>query len=205
MTNFNTSKTKENLLKAFAGESQARNRYTFSASAAKKEGYPILEDLFNYTANQEKAHAKQFMDKLKEFSGEELEITGSYPVVVETSTLTLLRLAEKHENNEFEHVYNEFAAIAKEEGFPDIEKLFTNIASIEKVHSDRFKKYADMLEKGYTTVQPFTKLKTILYFIIVFKYSINSSLNSSFLRAYSTVASRNPSLSPTSYLLPSKS
>ena len=188
MTDFNTSKTKENLLKAFAGESQARNRYTFSASAAKKEGYPILEDLFNYTANQEKAHAKQFMDKLKEFSGEELEITASYPVVVETSTLTLLRLAEKHENNEFEHVYNEFAAIAKEEGFPDIEKLFTNIASIEKVHSDRFKKYADMLEKGYTTVQPFTKLKTILYFIIVFKYSINSSLNSSFLRAYSTVA-----------------
>ena len=93
MTDFNTSKTKENLLKAFAGESQARNRYTFSASAAKKEGYPILEDLFNYTANQEKAHAKQFMDKLKEFSGEELEITGSYPVVVETSTLTLLRLA----------------------------------------------------------------------------------------------------------------
>lgn len=148
MTDFNTSKTKENLLKAFAGESQARNRYTFSASAAKKEGYPILEDLFNYTANQEKAHAKQFMDKLKEFSGEELEITGSYPVVVETSTLTLLRLAEKHENNEFEHVYNEFAAIAKEEGFPDIEKLFTNIASVEKIHSDRFKKYADMLENG---------------------------------------------------------
>lgn len=94
MTDFNTSKTKENLLKAFAGESQARNRYTFSASAAKKEGYPILEDLFNYTANQEKAHAEQFMAKLKEFSGEELEITGSYPVVVETSTLTLLRLAE---------------------------------------------------------------------------------------------------------------
>lgn len=148
MTDFNTSKTKENLLKAFAGESQARNRYTFSASAAKKEGYPILEDLFNYTANQEKAHAKQFMDKLKEFSGEELEITASYPVVVETSTLTLLRLAEKHENNEFENVYHEFAAIAKEEGFPDIEKLFTNIASIEKVHSDRFKKCADMLEKG---------------------------------------------------------
>lgn len=148
MTDFNTSKTKENLLKAFAGESQARNRYTFSASAAKKEGYPILEDLFNYTANQEKAHAKQFMDKLKEFSGEELEITASYPVVVETSTLTLLRLAEKHENNEFENVYHEFAAIAKEECFPDIEKLFTNIASIEKVHSDRFKKYADMLEKG---------------------------------------------------------
>ena len=148
MTNFNTSKTKENLLKAFAGESQARNRYTFSASVAKKEGYPILEDLFNYTANQEKAHAKQFMDKLKEFSGEELEITASYPVVVETSTLALLRLAEKHENNEFENVYHEFASVAKEEGFPDIEKLFTNIASIEKVHSDRFKKYADMLEKG---------------------------------------------------------
>lgn len=148
MTDFNTSKTKENLLKAFAGESQARNRYTFSASAAKKEGYSILQDLFNYTADQEKAHAKQFMDKLKEFSGEEIEITASYPVVVETSTLTLLRLAEKHENNEFEHVYNEFARVAKEEGYPDIEKLFTNIASIEKIHSERFKRYADMLENG---------------------------------------------------------
>ena len=78
MTDFNSSKTKENLLKAFAGESQARNRYTFAASAAKKEGYSILQDLFLYTANQEIAHAKQFMDKLKEFSGQEIEITASY-------------------------------------------------------------------------------------------------------------------------------
>ena len=114
MTDFNSSKTKENLLKAFAGESQARNRYTFAASAAKKEGYSILQDLFLYTANQEIAHAKQFMDKLKEFSGQEIEITASYPVEVETSTLKLLRLAERDENNEGVNVYPEFSRIAKD-------------------------------------------------------------------------------------------
>ena len=148
MTDFNSSKTKENLLKAFAGESQARNRYTFAASAAKKEGYSILQDLFLYTANQEIAHAKQFMDKLKEFSGQEIEITASYPVEVETSTLKLLRLAERDENNEGVNVYPEFSRIAKDEGFPDIAILFSNVASVENVHSKRFKKYADRLENG---------------------------------------------------------
>lgn len=148
MVEFNTSKTKENLMRAFAGESQARNRYTFAASAAKKEGYSILEDLFNYTANQEKAHAKQFMGKLKEFSGEDIVINTGYPVEVETNTLKLLRLAEKHENDEFSAIYDEFAKIAREEGFNDVAILFENIGSIEKVHSDRFKKYADRLENG---------------------------------------------------------
>ena len=148
MTNFDTSKTKENLMRAFAGESQARNRYTFAASAAKKEGYSILQDLFIYTANQEKAHAKEFMKKLKEFSGENIEITASYPAEFESDTLKLLRFAEEHEHDEYADIYNEFAAIAKEEGFLDIAALFTNIASIEKVHSERFKKYADKLEKG---------------------------------------------------------
>ena len=99
MIDFKTSKTKENLLKAFAGESQARNRYTFAAEVAKTEGYPILHDLFIYTANQEKAHAQQFMEKLKEFSGSEIEFTASYPVEVEKSTLTLLKQAEKNESN----------------------------------------------------------------------------------------------------------
>ena len=127
MTDFNSSKTKENLLKAFAGESQARNRYTFAASAAKKEGYSILQD---------------------EFSGQEIEITASYPVEVETSTLKLLRLAERDENNEGVNVYPEFSRIAKDEGFPDIAILFSNVASVENVHSKRFKKYADRLENG---------------------------------------------------------
>lgn len=148
MIEFDTSKTKENLMRAFAGESQARNRYTFAASAAKKEGYSILEDLFNYTANQEKAHAKQFMEKLKKFSGEDIVINAGYPVEVETNTLKLLRLAEKHENDEFSAIYDEFAKIAREEGFNDVAILFENIGAIEKVHSDRFKKYADRLENG---------------------------------------------------------
>ena len=139
MIDFKTSKTKENLLKAFAGESQARNRYTFAAEVAKTEGYPILHDLFIYTANQEKAHAQQFMEKLKEFSGSEIEFTASYPVEVEKSTLTLLKQAEKNESNEGKNIYIEFAKVAKEEGFSDIENLFTNIASIENVHSERFK------------------------------------------------------------------
>lgn len=148
MTDFKTSRTKENLMRAFAGESQARNRYTFAASVAKKEGYPILQDLFTYTANQEKAHAWEFMKKLKEFSGEEIEITATYPAEVETSTLTLLRAAEKHEAAEHDEIYKSFAEIAKEEGFMDIYTLFNNIASIEKIHSERFTRYADKLANG---------------------------------------------------------
>ena len=88
------------------------------------------------------------LDKLKEFSGEEIEITASYPVEVETSTLKLLRLAERDENNEGVNVYPEFSRIAKDEGFPDIAILFSNVASVENVHSKRFKKYADRLENG---------------------------------------------------------
>lgn len=158
MTDFRTSRTKENLMRAFAGESQARNRYVFAASVAKKEGYSILQDLFNYTADQERAHAKEFMKKLKEFSGEHIEITAAYPVEVETDTLKLLRFAQEHENDEYAHIYNEFAAIAKEEGFMDVAILFKNIASIEKLHSDRFKKYADRLENGTLFKDPKTEL-----------------------------------------------
>lgn len=148
MTDFKTSRTKENLMRAFAGESQARNRYTFAADVAKKEGYPILHDLFIYTANQEKAHAWEFMKKLKEFSGEEIEITATYPAEVETSTLALLRAAEKHEAAEHDEIYKSFAEIAKEEGFMDIYTLFNNIASIEKTHSERFTRYAEKLANG---------------------------------------------------------
>ncbi|ACD23122.1 rubrerythrin family protein [Clostridium botulinum] len=148
MKNFNESQTKENLMRAFAGESQARNRYNIAASVAKKEGYSILQDLFNYTANQEKAHAKEFMKRLKEFSGEEITITASYPAEMETSTLVLLKAAEKHEATEHDEIYSDFAKIAKEEGFDEIGTLFDKIASIEKIHSNRFKKYADELENG---------------------------------------------------------
>lgn len=148
MKDLNNTQTKENLMRAFAGESQARNRYTFAASVAKKEGYPILEDLFIYTANQEKAHAWQFMKQLKEFSGEEVDITASYPAEVETSTLVLLKAAREHEAAEHDVIYKDFAKTAKEEGFPAIAKLFENVASVEKIHSERFERYAEELENG---------------------------------------------------------
>ncbi|WP_040191566.1 rubrerythrin [Clostridium culturomicium] len=148
MINFKDSQTKENLMRAFAGESQARNRYNFAASVAKKQNLAIIQDLFNYTANQEQAHAKQFMDKLKDFSGEEICISASYPAEVENNTLTLLRLAQEHESAEHDEIYKSFAETAKNEGFNDIAILFENIASIEKTHSERFKRYGDMLESN---------------------------------------------------------
>lgn len=146
--NLNNSKTKENLMRSFAGESQARNRYTFAADAAKKENYQIISDLFTYTANQERAHAWQFMQALKEFSKEDINFAAGYPVEVETSTLTLLKEAQKHEDKEATVVYPDFAKIAKEEGFPQIAQLFTMVASIEKTHSERFAKYASDLENN---------------------------------------------------------
>ena len=148
MINLNNSKTKENLMRAFAGESQARNRYTFAASVAKNEKYTILEQLFTYTANQEKAHAWEFMKRLKEFTGQEIDITASYPAEVETSTLVLLKSAAKHESAEGNEIYTEFSKIAKEEGFDAIATLFEEIASVERVHSERFNKYAQELENG---------------------------------------------------------
>lgn len=146
MINLKDSKTKENLLKAFAGESQARNRYTFAAETAKNEGLFIIEDLFIYTANQEKAHAQEFMKRLKEFSGGDINISTAYPVEVEDKTLTLLKSAEKHEMAEFDQIYKDFANIAKEEGFEAISTLFDNIASIENVHGNRFGAFAKDLE-----------------------------------------------------------
>ena len=148
MINLNNSKTKENLMRAFAGESQARNRYIFAASVAKNEKYAILEQLFTYTANQEKAHAWEFMKRLKEFTGQEIDITASYPAEVETSTLVLLKSAAKHESAEGNEIYTEFSKIAKEEGFDAIATLFEEIASVERVHSERFNKYAQELENG---------------------------------------------------------
>lgn len=148
MADLKTSKTKENLMRAFAGESQARNRYTFAGEVAKKENLKIIQDLFDYTANQEKAHAQEFMEHLQQFSGEEIIITGTYPAEYETSTLKLLRLAEEHENAEHVSIYAEFGDVAKKEGFEKVATLFKNIASIEAEHASRFKRYADRLQNG---------------------------------------------------------
>lgn len=147
-TDFKNSKTKENLMKAFAGESQARNRYTFAAAEAKKQKLNVIECLFTFTAEQEKEHAELFYNCLKQCSGENIEITGTYPTDISTSVSELLEAAAHNEFEEHDPVYKTFAQVAQEEGFDDIAHLFNSIADIEKSHGDRFKMYADMLKQG---------------------------------------------------------
>lgn len=145
---FKASETRLNLMRAFAGESQARNRYTFGASQAKKQQLHVVEAVFTFTANQELAHAKVFYDNLKEFAGETIQIDGGYPVDITQSISELLRYAERNENEEHDTVYKSFGEKAREEGFIKIASNFNMIAEIEKTHAQRFKALADMLEQN---------------------------------------------------------
>jgi len=145
---FKDSKTKENLMKAFAGESQARNRYTFAASQAKNEHHHGIEAIFLYTANQEKEHAEIFYNFLKELAGENIHIEGSYPIDIHDDILKLLQSAQHNEYEEYDPVYKSFGDIAKEEGFTKIATTFHMIAGIEKTHGDRFSRFAQMLEEN---------------------------------------------------------
>lgn len=147
---FDKSETKKNLLRAFAGESQARNRYTFAAGQAKKEGYALVEKVFLFTADQEKEHAKIFYKHLIEegAAGENITIGASYPVDQNVSTLELLLSAHHNEYEEFEKEYPTFAEKAREEGYPAIAAHFQMIAKIEQSHGNRFKLYADLIEQG---------------------------------------------------------
>src|ERR1035437_1239595 len=131
------TKTEQNLLKAFAGESQARNRYEFFASVAKKEGYEQIAAIFQETANQEKEHAKRFF---KFLAGGSTEITASYPSGVIGNTKENLRAAAEGENEEWSVLYPSFAEIAKEEGFPEIATAFKMIAKVETEHERRYLK-----------------------------------------------------------------
>ena len=140
------SKTKENLMKAFAGESQARNRYTFAAEEARKEGLYAVSQIFLFTAEQERAHAERFYELLKEMAGETIEICGGYPVDKQDSTEELLYAAQHNEYEEHDDVYKNFGDKAKEEGFTQIANSFHMIADIEKFHGDRFGKFAQFLE-----------------------------------------------------------
>lgn len=142
------SKTRENLMKAFAGESQARNRYTIAAETAKRQGYQALEQIFLFTADQERAHAERFYDLLKGMAGMTIEICGGYPVDHFDGVKELLAAAQHNEMEEFEEVYPEFAEQAKEEGFIEIASAFIQIAKIEEVHGKRFAKIEEMLETG---------------------------------------------------------
>lgn len=145
---FKNSETKYNLMRAFAGESQARNRYTFAASQAKKEGLNIIEAVFTFTAGQEKEHAEIFYNHLKELSGETITVDGGYPVDIYDSTLKLLRAAQHNEYEEHDPIYKSFGDKAKEEGFNKVAASFHLIADIEKTHGDRFGNFADLLEQN---------------------------------------------------------
>lgn len=144
--NFSESKTKENLMRAFSGESQARNRYTIAAERADHEGMHTIADIFRYTADQERAHAERFYELLKELSGETVHIDGTYPIDQQDSLVGLLRAAEHNEHEEFADVYQNFGDTAKDEGFLEAASAFHQIAEIEHTHEERFKKVADMLE-----------------------------------------------------------
>ena len=145
---FKTSETKTNLMRAFAGESQARNRYTFAASQAKKEGLQLVENVFLYTAGQEKEHAEIFYNYLRSMAGETIVIDNAgYPIDLADSTLQLLRMAQHNEYQEHDVEYKRFGDKAKEEGFTEIAASFHMIAEIEKVHGDRFGRFADFLEQ----------------------------------------------------------
>ncbi len=145
MNNLKGTKTAENLLKAFAGESQARNRYTYYASVADKEGYKQIKELFLETADNEKEHAKRFYKLLLEgLDGvipTAIEITASYPVAQGT-TLDNLQAAANGENEEWTELYPAFAAVAEEEGFRDVAIAFKMIALVEAKHEARYLKLA---------------------------------------------------------------
>ncbi len=139
------TQTEKNLLIAFAGESQARNRYTYFASAAKKEGLVQIADIFEETANHEKEHAKRFFKFLE---GGDLQVTATFPAGKVGTTLDNLRAAAAGEEHEWTEMYPEFAKIAKEEGFDKIALAFEMIAIAEKQHGKRYKELADNLEAG---------------------------------------------------------
>lgn len=145
---FKNSETRENLMRAFAGESQARNRYTFAAEQAKEQKLYVIEAVFKFTAGQEQEHAEIFYDHLKELAGENIHIDGSYPVDIYDSVLKVLRAAQHNEYEEFDPVYKAFGEKAMEEGFPKVAAAFHQIAGIEKIHGDRFGELADLLEQN---------------------------------------------------------
>ncbi len=139
------SQTEKNLLAAFAGESQARNRYTFAAKVAKKEGYEQISAVFLATAENERQHAKRFFRFLE---GGMVEVVAKYPAGIIGSTLENLRASAAGENEEHTIIYPEFARIAKEEGFPQIAAQFNTIAKVEMHHEARYLKLADLVDQG---------------------------------------------------------
>ena len=139
------TRTEQNLLKAFAGESQARNRYTFFASQARKEGLVQIADIFAETAEQEKEHAKRFFSFLE---GGDVEITATFPAGKVGTSLENLAAAAAGEEHEWQTLYPEFARIAREEGFVAVAAAFEAICVAEKQHGKRYRTLADNLQAG---------------------------------------------------------
>ncbi len=145
MSNLKGGRTETNLLTAFAGESQARNRYTYFASKAMKDGFMQISHIFEETANQEKEHAKRLFKFLE---GGEVEIQAAFPAGVIGSTAENLKAAAAGEHYEWESMYPEFARVARKEGFEDIAKTFEAIAVAEKQHEKRYLGLLKNMEAG---------------------------------------------------------
>ena len=142
------SETLKNLMRAFAGESQARNRYTFAAGICRQQKLQVLEAVFLFTAGQEKEHAEIFYNHMKAAAGTTVHIDGGYPVDLTNDAAQLLRYAHHNELEEAETVYPAFAATAREEGFDHIAYLFEHVGAIEKEHEERYRKLAESIKNG---------------------------------------------------------
>ncbi|MFB3888200.1 MAG: rubrerythrin [Candidatus Bathyarchaeia archaeon] len=142
---FRNSRTEKNLLAAFAGESQARNRYTFAANQAKKEGYEQIAAIFQETADNEKEHAELFFKQLK---GGIVEITAAYPAGVTASTSENLKAAAEGEKFEWTALYPDFAGIAEQEGFNAAAHTFRQVAKVEAAHERRYLKLLENVQQG---------------------------------------------------------
>jgi rubrerythrin len=145
MSKLKGTQTEKNLLTAFAGESQARNRYTFFASAARKEGFEQIANIFTDTAENEKEHAKVFFQYLE---GGDVEITAAYPAGAIRDTKSNLEAAADGENMEWTQIYSDFSTKAREEGFEQIAISFDQIGKVEKFHEARYRKLAENVANG---------------------------------------------------------
>lgn len=149
MKSLKNTQTAINLMKSFAGESQARMRYTYYSSIAKKEGFVQIANIFMETAEQEKEHAKRFYKFLKEdFTDEVIEIQAGFPVSFHNDTLSNLKAAASGENEEWTDLYPSFAKTAEEEGFTQIATVYKRIIEVEKYHEERYNKLAKNIEDG---------------------------------------------------------
>lgn len=161
------SKTEKNLLAAFAGESQARNRYTYFASAARKEGFEQIANIFTETAENEKEHAKVFFKYLE---GSDVEITASYPAGMIKDTKSNLEAAAAGENLEWTTLYSDFAKTAKAEGFSEIAHSFEQISKVEMFHETRYRKLINNVASG----EVFKKKKPVKWHCINCGYVVES-------------------------------